>query len=169
MFKVGDRVVFTNIVSWHDDFNGYIGTVIDCLGEGMYDLLMDRPVGIVSDMRELTALEEEIQLVENEKTEQIKEGSSTMEQKSVKEKLDEILLGIEDEELKTQLDLSLTLLNDIYVSMGPIIEALEAEEIDIFSFGALQKDLIKKATMFDNLADIINLALGENVITKMLG
>lgn len=29
MFKKGDRVKFTNMGSWYDDFNGAVGTVID--------------------------------------------------------------------------------------------------------------------------------------------
>lgn len=92
-----------------------------------------------------------------------------MEERSIKELLDELLLEIDDEELKTQLDLSFALLSDIYESMGPIIETLEDDEIDMLTFGALQKELIRKATMFDNVADMINLALGENIIDKMLG
>lgn len=92
-----------------------------------------------------------------------------MKERSIKELLDELLLEIDDEELKTQLDLSFALLSDIYESMGPIIETLEDDEIDMLTFGALQKELIRKATMFDNVADMINLALGENIIDKMLG
>lgn len=63
MFNVGDRVVFTNKGSWFDDFNGYEGVVEVCYGTDSYRLLMDEPVGVLSNMRSLEVKEEEISLI----------------------------------------------------------------------------------------------------------
>ena len=90
-----------------------------------------------------------------------------MSNKTIKDLFVEEIQKIDNEDDRIQLELSFELLQDVYNGIGFTIEALEDAE-DALTIKSLNTELIRKATMFDNIADAINLVIGKDIIDKFL-